>query len=149
LAYGFYVEATGKREDDPKYPHWRNFRERLRADGELRRALSTAFIEHKLVVADYYHRHDTGGALGGQFRSENQKLQWSPAGAIRWEDCNFDELVERIVALDGDQWVDLHVYAHMDSSAAIAMSPKILEPMIDVLTALTPVYRAVIDSSDA
>jgi hypothetical protein len=37
----------------------------------------------------------------------------------------------------------------MDSSAAIAMSPKILEPMIDVLTALTPVYRAVIDSSDA
>ncbi len=142
LAYGFYVEATGKLSEDAKYPHWRNLRKRLRTDDALRQAFSTALNEHNLGVADYYRRQDTGGALRGQFRSQDGRIRWRRAGESNWQDSSFDELVERVTAMDGDHWIDLHVFAEMDRATAIHMGRQIDQPITAVLSALAPVYRA-------
>ena len=144
LAYGFYVEGTGKRSDDTKYHDWRNFRELLRTDDRFRQALSAAIVEHDLLIADYYRRNSDGGALGGQFQSTNGRLQWCPAGQGDWEDSTFDEFIERVTSLNGERWIDLHIFARMDRTTAVAMGQKVLEPLVSVLGALVPVYQAVI-----
>jgi hypothetical protein len=144
LAYGFYLEATGKRNDDNKYQHWRNFRERLKTNGRFRQTLAAAMAEHDLFLADYYRRDGTGGALGGQFRSHNGRLRWSPPGQPKWRDSSLDELVDRVTSLSGEHWIDLHAFAEMDSVTAVNMGRKILEPMVTVLRALIPVYQGTI-----
>jgi hypothetical protein len=104
-------------------------------------------LGYDLGVADYYERQGSGGALGGQFRSQNARIQWLPAGESTWQDSSFDELVDRVSSMDGSKWIDLHVFAQMDQATAIRMGRQVIQPIREVLTALAPVYRAAIGSS--
>src|SRR2546427_453664 len=56
LAYGLYIEATGKRADDKTYVHWQKFRDRIQTDSALRKALAAAIAQHDLMFTDYYRR---------------------------------------------------------------------------------------------
>jgi hypothetical protein len=142
LAYGFYVEAPETGKDDGKFSHWRNFRDRLQADKGLQQALSKTMEEHHLTMADYYRWRESGGALRGQFRAHHGQLQWSPSGEPNWQGSTFDQLVERVSRLDGEHWIDLHIFARMDKDTAIGMGREVVEALLTVLRSLVPVYHA-------
>jgi len=151
LAYGLFVE--GKRDDDANYPHWRNFRERLRTSDGLSAALFAAMEEHRLIVADYnqrYNRYNRGGALGDQFRSHRGAFQSSPPGKPAWRDCSREDMIDRLISMQGEhEWIDLHVFAQMDKAAAVKLGPEVVKPVLLVLESLVPVYRAMIASPTA
>lgn len=139
LAFGFYVEATGKREEDARYIHWRNFRERIQSKSPLRDALEHAIAKHDLAFTDYYHRHDFGAPFG-RFRSLKGMLQFAAHGTDKWTGSSLPEFARAVAALPGDKWVDLHIYARMDKEAAIDMGENVVEPILSVLDDFVPLY---------
>lgn len=148
LAFGFYIEspeASGKSDKLEKYIHWSNFKKSLQHNPAMREALLAAMANHNLVMTDYY-RQDRGGALQCKFAFHGGRLQWYRVDSQAWHDIEVDDLVRRIVRLPEDEWVDLHVFARIEQQEAIDMGLKVVNPILNVLRALTPVYEAAISS---
>ena len=139
LAFGFYVEATGKRKEDAHYIHWRNFRDRIQTKSPLRDALERAIAKHDLAFTDYYGRHDFNAPIG-RFRSLKGVLQFAPRGTDKWTDSSLPEFARAVAGLSGDEWVNLHIYARMDKKAAIGMGENVVGPVLSVLDDFVPVY---------
>ena len=139
LAFGFYVEASAKREHDDHYLHWRNFRDRIQETSALRDALTHAVTKHDLGITDYYHRHDRKSPLG-RFRSSKGMLQFAPRETDNWRDSSVSELADAVAALSGDEWVNLHIYASIGKEAAIEMGKDVVDFILPVLDDLVPVY---------
>jgi hypothetical protein len=141
LAFGFYVEAPAKTQDDVHvYAHWRNFRDQLQENPAMREALMSAMEKHDLVMADYY-RPETGGALGCQFAFREGRLQQREPERPDWQDATVEQLVQRIARLPQDEWVDLHVYKTIEQEKAIEMGDAVVLAILSVLRDLVPVYE--------
>jgi hypothetical protein len=139
LAFGFYIEATAKRQDDAYYAHWRNFRDRIQAKSLLRDALEGVIESHNLMFTDYYHWHDFDAPIG-RFRSSNGSLEVAARGTDTWKPSSISAFGRSIAGLTGKEWVNLHIYARMDRKKAIAMGKDVVGPILVVLDALVPIY---------
>ena len=109
----------------------------------MRETLLAAMANHNLMLADYY-RQDAGGALQCKFAFHGGRLQWYRSDNQIWQDIEVEDFVRRIVRLPEDEWVDLHVFARIEQQEAINMGLKVVNPILNVLRALTPVYEEVI-----
>ena len=143
LAYGFYIEATGKREHDSEYVHWKNFRDRLQTKSPLRDALESAIAKHDCIFTDYY-RVDDNDAPIGTFASSKGAIQFSPRGSTKRNKSSFNEFVDALAKLSGDEWVNVHIYARMDKNKAIKMGKDVVTPILTVLDSFAPVYMETI-----
>ena len=146
LAYGFYVESTGKRDDDSEYVHWKNFRDRLQVKSPLRDALKAAVDKHTLLFTDYY-RHGDSNAPIGRFSASKGAVQFLPRGSNKWQNSTFSAFTSALAKLSGDDWVNVHIYARMTQQAAIKLGPRVVVPILSVLDSLAPVYMATIAQS--
>ena len=147
LAFGFYLEtpdATDKTHDPARFIHWRNFKERLQSSSAMREALLAAMANHGLTMTDYYQQ-DTGGALGCKFAFQGGHLQWWRPEQPMWENIEVEHLVRRIARLPEEKWVDLHVFARIEQEKVIEMRGRVINPILNVLRALTPVYEMTIN----
>jgi hypothetical protein len=137
LAFGFYVEATAKSEDDEQFIHWRNFRDRIQAKSPLRDALERVIAKHDLAFTDYYGGRD---APIGRFRSSKGTLQFAARGTDNWIASSLPEFGRAVAALSGEEWANLHIYGRMDREDAIKMGENVVGPILTVLDAFVPVY---------
>jgi len=137
LVFGFYVEATGKREDDERFPHWRNFRDRIQDRSALRDALEGAVAKHDLTLTDYYRSCD---APIGRFRSVRGTVQAAPRGTDNWAGSSLPEFAGAIAGVSGAEWIDLHIFSRMDKTVAIGMGAEVVGRILSVLDDLVPVY---------
>lgn len=147
LAFGFYIETppdNDPRYDSAKFIHWRNFKDRLQRNATMREALLAAMANHNLVMTNYYEQ-ETGGALGCKFAFHGGRLQWWRPDEPVWRNIEADDLIRRIARLPEDRWVDLHVFARIERDEAIEMRHRVVDPILTVLRALTPVYEMTIN----
>jgi hypothetical protein len=143
LAFGLYLEATGKHADDRKYVHWQKFRDGIQTDGALRAALEEAIGRHDLIITDYYRRGGNDAPIG-TFASTDGKLRFSQRGTTRWQASSVADSARAVGALAGSEWVNLHIYARVDKRRAIAMKADVVNPVVTVLSSLASVYSAVL-----
>ena len=101
--------------------------------------MERAVAKHGLTFTDYRHRHDLNAPIG-RFRSLAGALQVSARGTDNWKASSVPEFARAVVALSGDEWGNLQIYARMDKKAAIGMGKSIVGPILSVLDDLVPVY---------
>jgi hypothetical protein len=141
LAYGFYVESSGKRTEDGKYRHWKNFRDRILAPSPLRDAIHEATDRFDLILTDYYreHRGDDDRPVG-RFEIKKSRFKSGLDPTSRPLDSLLPELAHAAASATGDMWIDFHIYASMSRNEAIRKGWRVVDAMLPVLDALAPVY---------
>ncbi|MCB0045310.1 MAG: hypothetical protein KDD92_07770 [Caldilineaceae bacterium] len=148
LAFGFYIEAPEAetpREEVEKYRHWKRFQDKITGDEAMQNMVLQAMEEHDLQLTDYYQSDaegtNFGGALGGAFQFRESDLRWRSRSSRQWESVEPAAMFARIGALPGDEWVNLHLFAAVPQPEAIEQEAGIINPILDTLTALIPVYQ--------
>lgn len=145
LAVGFYIEPpTNNANDAEQYRHWANFQQRIQNQPVLRAALISPMTNFGLKLTDYYRRDTDGGFIQGTFAFNAGKLQyWQPENT-RWKDVHIHYLVHHIAAAQPDTPANLHLYSEIEKKNAIDMGALIIDPILKILHALTPLYEMTI-----
>lgn len=153
LAFGYYIETPsrqGERETPERYRHWQNFRNGLIKQSTMQSVLLEPMLNHGLRMTDLYNRDHTasdfGGALQCEFRFRDGSLQWYRRDVPGWEAIAPRSLFERLSRLPEDEWVDLHIFKTISQEEAIALGTRVLDPILDTLRALVPLYQMTVDN---
>lgn len=151
LACGFYVETpeTGSTHDIKVHQHWQTFKTKLLNQSTMQAVLLEPMSNHGLILADYYFycKGDMSnmGAIGCQFKFKNGRLHWSRPKTPIWQPIEINVLMDRISQLPETQWVDLHLFATMDKHEAVKKGVEVLDPILNVLRSLTPLYQMTVN----
>ncbi len=145
LAFGFYIEPPTRLDGmAQQYKHWHNFQQRIQNQPALRAALLSPMATYGLKLTDYYQRDADGGVLHGAFAFNGGKLQYWHPDINRWTDSHINDLVRRVAAIKSDIPAHLHIYSQIDRKNAIDMGALIIDPILKILHALTPLYELTI-----
>lgn len=147
LAYGFYVETPeiGSNRGTPQdHQNWETFKTKLLNRATMQAVLLEPMSNHNLVLTDYYLREQ--GDIGCQFAFRNGQLHWYRPEQD-WQPVGINVLIDRIARLPEKKWVDLHLFATMSKQEAVEKKVEVLEPILNVLRSLTPLYQMTINKS--
>lgn len=153
LAFGYYIETPsrqGEQDSPDRYRHWQNFRNGLTIQSTMQSVLLEPMLNHGLRMADLYKRDhiasDFGGALQCEFQFRDGSLQWYRRDVPRWEAIAPSSMFERLSRLPEDEWVDLHIFKTISQEDAIALGASVLNPILDTLRALVPLYQMTVNN---
>lgn len=145
IAVGFYIEPPTHLESEGRhYQHWHNFQHRIQHQPAMRAALLSPMTNQGLKLTNYYQRDSDGGILQGIFAFNGGRLQFWHPDIGRWTDSHVNDLIHRIAAIQPDNPAHLHLYTQIDKKTAIDMGALVIDPILKILRALTPLYEMTI-----
>lgn len=134
--YGFLIEKSDEKMGDGW--DWSRFLQALEEDEALQETVAAAMADHDLhwrveVMAD--DEIVRVATVAG-----DEPLSWEEDGET--ESVSWSDFVERLRAVEDDQWCDLWLRATMDKDAAIEAGTAIADPVVAACRALLPLYEA-------
>ncbi len=145
LSFGFYIEPPIQDGTDVQhYKHWHNFQLRIQQKPAMRAALLSSMANHGLKLTNYYQRDSGGGILQGTYAFRGGRLQFWHPDIQRWSDIHVNDLLHKIAAIHPAHPTHLHLFRQIDKKNAIDMGALVIDPILKILRALTPLYEMTI-----
>lgn len=134
--YGFYIEKNGGPMDDTW--DWLRFIDALDSDTSLQQEVEAAMRQLEL--------HWVVHELAAQVRVAQEGLVWEWQDAESHqgdeaEDISWPDFINRLRAIEAEQYCSLYLCAYMDKDPAIAAGVRIVDPVAKVYQALLPLYE--------
>lgn len=145
LTVGFYIEPTYSDESQPEQGrHWQNFKSRIQHQPAMRAALISPMANYALKLTDYYQSDTDGGILQGTYAFNGGRLQFWHPDIKRWTDTHTSDLIHHLATLQPSSQSHLHLFYRIDKKNALDMGSLVIDPIMKILRALTPLYEMTI-----
>lgn len=137
--YGFYIERNNGPMDDTW--DWPRLIRTLRSNESLRDVIEYAEAEHaarfigRMSKGEEHFHFSNGIAMGS-------KPLWNEANAA--EQGGVLKRLEQLDTIPEDHWGEIYIIGTMPKRDAIEYGVKVAEPMVRLMRALLPIYKAAV-----